>query len=79
MSKIYAPWDEETVNRLNAVQSCNFMHPYTCACGASLIATPGCWVCDACEYTQDWAGIPPPPEDMDMMRKVMAGLRGEGA
>jgi hypothetical protein len=55
------------------------MAPYTCACGASLIATPGGWVCDACEYTQDWAGIPPPPEDMDMMRKVMAGLRGEGA
>ena len=30
------------------------MHPYTCTCGMDLIPTTNGWICDKCEYTQDW-------------------------
>jgi len=62
--KIFAPWDDETVDALNDFQVRLVMHPFTC--GAEhftpgeqvLIATPGGWICPcspACGYTQGWA------------------------
>lgn len=62
--KIFAPWDNETVDALNDFQVRLVMHPFTC--GAEhftpgeqvLIATPGGWICPcspACGYTQGWA------------------------
>lgn len=61
MNKIHAPWDEETVRRLNAYQASGAGHPYTCDRTHSsdpeavLVATPGGWACPHCNYEQGWA------------------------
>lgn len=59
---IRAPWTGEQVTGLNAYQKNGQWHPFTCGnhdCPApqhaSLRATPDGWVCDFCDYTQDWA------------------------
>lgn len=59
---IVAPWDEATVAGLNAWQSAEVFHPFTCPRGhdgprPALLATREGWVCpdDECEYTQAWA------------------------
>lgn len=60
-----APWDQETIDRLNARQRDDSMHPYTCgnrkdiakthADGEGvLVATKDGWICPYCDYRQDW-------------------------
>jgi len=60
-----APWDEETVKRLNLAQKNTAMHPYTCGSGnrtdekhrdgaGVLVATKDGWACPFCDYRQDW-------------------------
>ena len=68
--KIYAPFTPEQVKALNEYQIGGWFHPFTCAdCrdrlgvfeedgtldDRSLIATEAGWVCETCDYTQDWA------------------------
>ena len=53
-----APWTPEQVAALNAHQQRDDFHPYTCGNDSRhpvLRATPDGWVCDACDYRQDWA------------------------
>jgi hypothetical protein len=51
-----APWTEEQVSKLNKFQSRGIMHPFTCSGGhGNLIATKDGWICEKCDYTQDWA------------------------
>jgi hypothetical protein len=66
-NKIYAPWDDATVQALNHYQEHGSFHPFTCGHGAaasrrhaggvSLVATPDGWHCPHgdCNYTQGWA------------------------
>lgn len=56
--KIFAPFDEETINKLNIWQNRIDVHPLTCGnenCRAVLVATTKRWICPACNYTQNWA------------------------
>lgn len=47
---------KDQVESLNGYQNCGRWHPFTCPCGAgSLTATENGWICDSCDYTQDWA------------------------
>lgn len=55
MSKVRAPFTPQQVYYLNEFQDAGFMHPFTCRCGANLIATEAGWICNECDYTQDWA------------------------
>lgn len=57
-----AVFTADQVKSLNAFQSAEVMHPFTCfgtfrdeRCGEMLIATEAGWVCRRCDYTQDWA------------------------
>ena len=58
-----APWTAEQVDALNAWQTASMTHPFTCGrCRdagvggeCALTATTAGWVCDTCDYTQDWA------------------------
>jgi len=65
---IEAPWTPEQVEALNAYQTSGAWHPFTCANRdpatheahgrgdyGVLIATPAGWVCEDCNYTQNWA------------------------
>lgn len=77
--RINAPWDNDTVRRLNRVQTCGFLHPYTCGiCRHDLIAASSRWLCSGldCEYSQDWANEPPTDEALD---NIAAALKGMGA
>jgi len=74
MRRITAPWDAETIKKLNYQQGVGFVHPYTCGnCGADLVATELGWRCQSvwrgadCGYTQDWAHEPPTIEQLEMM------------
>ena len=55
-----APWDVETVTKLNKHQNSKRVHPYTCGKDhgkeVKLLATTKGWVCQEkdCTYTQDW-------------------------
>ena len=71
MSIIKAPWTDEQVKALNTYQA-GLGHPYTCGSGnrtthgdgeGVLTATTNGWVCQWCDYTQDWAhAMAPDPE-----------------
>lgn len=52
---IIAPWDAETVVKLNNFQSSSGMHPFTCYDGHVLRATEQGWICPHDDYTQNWA------------------------
>jgi hypothetical protein len=64
---IEAPWTEEQVKSLNEYQRAAWMHPFTCANRGQgfhpwrrgdrgvLTATVNGWICDDCDYTQNWA------------------------
>lgn len=63
---IKAPWDPETVDKLNKWQTLGYVHEMTCGeCRTTLKATTNGWVCSHCRYTQHWASRfmlnPPPP------------------
>jgi hypothetical protein len=55
MAKIHAPFTAKQVQGLNEFQASEFVHPFTCKCGANLVATEAGWICNECDYTQDWA------------------------
>ena len=65
MTKITAPFTPEQVQGLDLWQSAAGFHPSTCANRADhpvmdgdkgvLIPTVRGWVCQFCDYTQDWA------------------------
>jgi hypothetical protein len=59
-------WTQEQVDALNAQQRDSRFHPYTCGKRNSadfnhldgegvLVATRHGWVCQFCDYRQDWA------------------------
>lgn len=60
-----APWNMEEVAALQAYQDAKFVHPFTCGARGDhpivhgdkgvLIPTRGGWICQFCDYTQDWA------------------------
>ncbi len=72
-----APWDDEFILRMVEHQARGDLHPYTCANRGDgnhpevngdrgvLRPTPDGWVCDHCEYRQNWAhgGVLRPPID----------------
>jgi hypothetical protein len=75
VSEIRAPFTPEQVEALNRYQQGGWMHPFTCGrCRdrlgggpyqRSLVATEAGWVCETCDYTQDWAHpfmVEGPPE-----------------
>jgi hypothetical protein len=66
--RVYAPWDDYTVDTLNRFQMSHLWHPFTCpkrdkpghhphkdADLGQLIATPDGFKCPDCHYTQNWA------------------------
>jgi hypothetical protein len=67
--RIYAPFTDEQVEKLNRFQSTKSIHPFTCCTPSEirecqrrlrrnegiLIATNDGWVCPCGEYVQDWA------------------------
>lgn len=65
MSKIRAPFTPEQVIALDHWQNNRLGHPFTCACRDEhpahngekglLIPTVRGWICQFCDYTQDWA------------------------
>ena len=71
--RLRAPFTPEQVEALNEYQQGGWMHPFTCGgtcrerlgIEAELVATEAGWVCETCDYTQDWAHpmmIEGPPE-----------------
>ena len=66
-TQVKAPWTPEQVEFITKMQWDPGLHPFTCPnrgtdhktyglpdLGA-LIATPSGWICQYCDYTQDWA------------------------
>lgn len=66
--KIEAPWTKQQVEGLQRYQENDFYHEYTCGgedCGSTLVPTINGWVCQFCNYKQDWAHAwSSVPEDM---------------
>jgi hypothetical protein len=55
MKETKAPWNEDQVKSLNDFQQFSNLHPFTCSCHATLVATPNGWNCpDGCSVSQDW-------------------------
>jgi hypothetical protein len=58
--RIEAPWTKDQVDRLNAFQARQDVHPFTCPGGTprcvkrELVATPDGWECHCGEYHQTW-------------------------
>lgn len=58
MERIHAPWTPEQVAALNSWQRTGYLHPFTCGKNSEhrvLVATPDGWMCEDCDYRQDWA------------------------
>lgn len=56
--KLKAKWTPDQVRALNAFQHRGMFHPFTCGNDSRhrvLLATEDGWVCEDCDYTQDWA------------------------
>jgi hypothetical protein len=57
--KIEAPFTAEQVETMNAFQSLDTVHPFTCANDHAgddvLVAHEDGWRCPSCEYRQHWA------------------------
>lgn len=63
----YAPWSHEQITQLNAYQMNQHFHAFTCPNRGNgkhpeingekgrLLATPYGWVCNHCDYKQNWA------------------------
>jgi hypothetical protein len=50
-----APWTDDQVESLNRYQQEAFMHPFTCINSHTFLrATTDGWVCDECDYKQNW-------------------------
>lgn len=58
---VRTPWTPAQVSRLNRWQTSGIFHPFTCGKRDGhegegiLTATINGWVCQECDYTQDWA------------------------
>lgn len=64
---VHAPWSDEQVAALDRWQRSECVHPFTCGDRdghpwnedyfdyGPLIPTNAGWVCEHCDYTQDWA------------------------
>lgn len=55
---IKAPWTPEQVDALQLFQTSGVMHPFTCpdhSQRSDLVPTVRGWICQFCDYTQDWA------------------------
>ena len=53
-----APFTQQEVDSLNNWQKLGYVHPFTCGNDSShrpLLATTDGWICQDCDYTQDWA------------------------
>jgi hypothetical protein len=76
MTQIKAPWTPEQVVALQLFQDSGIFHPFTCGDRDDhpdmngdkgiLVPTVRGWICQFCDYTQDWA------HDMMMDREAMA-------
>jgi hypothetical protein len=65
MTSIKAPWTYEQVEALQLYQDSGIFHPFTCGNRDDhpvvhgdkgiLIPTVRGWICQFCDYTQDWA------------------------
>lgn len=56
-TKCYAPWTHAQVECLKARQGHPMYHPYTCGNDSNhkvLVPTTNGWVCEDCDYTQNW-------------------------
>lgn len=52
----YAPWSPKVVEALNKFQTSKTFDPVVCPeDGSLLVATEEGWICEKCDYTQDWA------------------------
>ncbi len=75
--KITAPWTPEQVGSLSAYQDSGRFHPFTCPDHSQqgiLIPTINGWICQFCDYKQDWAHafmgeLLPPDPIMEMIEK----------
>lgn len=66
-ARVEAPFTPQQVEALNRYQHQEFTHPFTCGdreghrycehgCDFGILrATEAGWVCDDCDYTQNWA------------------------
>jgi hypothetical protein len=78
---IKAPWTVEQVVALQNWQDAEFTHPFTCGKRDGhptlhgdhgiLIPTVNGWICQFCDYTQDWAH----PFMFEPIRNPLATLR----
>jgi len=54
-----APWTKEQVDELNKLQADDRFHGYTCPNNHKerrlLVATKDGWICNHCNYKQDWS------------------------
>jgi hypothetical protein len=78
IAQINSPWTMEQAAALMEWQLCNYVHPFTCpnrhdhpilfGDKGVLIPTVRGWVCQFCDYKQDWAHDfmfePPPPNPL---------------
>jgi hypothetical protein len=58
LEQLRAPWTDDQVAALNAYQHTGYFHPFTCGNDSThrvLVATPTGWICEDCDYRQDWA------------------------
>lgn len=55
--QIVAPFTKRQVRHLNEWQQRDDVHPFTCPCGATLVAETDGWRCSeaGCDYRQNWA------------------------
>lgn len=55
------PWTDEQVKKLEEYQKEGHFHPYTCGNDSrhrELVPTTDGWICQDCDYKQDWALLP---------------------
>jgi hypothetical protein len=58
MRQVHAPFTDAQIARLTAWQHRADVHPFTCGRDSRhkvLVATREGWVCEDCDYRQDWA------------------------
>jgi hypothetical protein len=84
MTTIFAPFSEEQVKRLQAWQTCELTHPYTCCtnelnnqCRETLEVHVDGLKCPKCGYVQNWAGDPG-PEFFEGIAKMKKYIYGDG-
>lgn len=85
---VTAPFTDEQVDALNYYQRSGIFHPFTCPHRSepghdpnnpidlgALVATPDGWVCEGCDYTQNWAHAEMADREvLEEMRKSMPWL-----